>query len=57
MLILEGDNDRMVRAADRDELRRVYPDAQVHTFRGTGHAASLMKPDEYLSVLKSLLVS
>ncbi len=57
VLILEGDNDRMVRAADREELKRVYPDAQVHTFRGTGHAASLMKPDEFLSVLRSFLVS
>ena len=57
VLILEGDDDRMVRAADREELKRVYPDAQVHTFRGTWHAASLMKPGEYLSVLRSFLVS
>ena len=57
MLILEGDSDRMVRAADREELKRVYPGAQVHTFHGTGHAASLVNPDEYLSVLKSFLAS
>jgi pimeloyl-ACP methyl ester carboxylesterase len=55
ILILEGDNDPIAEAPAREALKAFHPQARVHTFRGTGHVASIAKLDEYVSVIKRFL--
>jgi len=52
ILILAGDNDPLSTA---EELIALYAQAEVHTFHGTGHVASIAKPEEYVSVIKDFL--
>ena len=53
--ILDSDDDPMVPPETRDELRSLYPTALKHRFSGTGHAASIAKPDEFLSIVRDFL--
>lgn len=55
VLILESDNDPLVRAADRNALKGLYPEARVHTFHGTGHASAILRREEVFSVLREFL--
>ena len=55
ILILEGDNDSIAEAPAREALKAIHPQARVHTFRGTGHVASIAKLDEYVSAIKRFL--
>lgn len=55
ILILEGDNDPIVRAPARQALAALYPQARTRVFQGTGHAASIAKVDEYSSMIKDFL--
>src|SRR5215203_5266407 len=54
VLILESDED-LLRPKQRAELRRCYPQAQVHTFHGAGHTPWMSHKEEYLSVIKQFL--
>jgi pimeloyl-ACP methyl ester carboxylesterase len=54
VLILESDED-LVTPEQRDELRRYYPRAEVHTFRGAGHTPWMSHKEEYLSVVSEFL--
>lgn len=53
VLIIEGVDDPLIPPAAQQRLRALYPSAQVHQFLGTGHAAALLRPEEYSSVLTS----
>lgn len=55
ILILESENDTIVPASERDALKALYPQAQVHSFLGVGHAASIIKRQEYISVVREFL--
>ena len=55
ILILESGDDPLAQAQAREALKALYPQARVHTFYGTGHAASIVKPEEYVSVIKDFL--
>ena len=55
ILILEGEDDPLAEARERDALKALYPQAQVHTFHGTGHIASVAKLEEYVSVVQAFL--
>ncbi len=57
ILIVESDDDPAISERDREELNRIYPQAQVHTFHKTGHASSIIKREEYVSVIKAFLRS
>jgi pimeloyl-ACP methyl ester carboxylesterase len=54
VLILESDED-VVTPEQRAELRRTYPRARVHTFRGAGHTPWMSHKEEYLSVVDEFL--
>jgi deazaflavin-dependent oxidoreductase (nitroreductase family) len=54
ILILESDEDP-VTPDQRAELRRCYPLAGVHTFRGAGHTPWMSHREEYLSIIKEFL--
>lgn len=50
VLIIESDDDPAIPAPDRELLRSTYPTAQVHTFRDAGHASSILKRAEVVSI-------
>ncbi len=55
VLIIESDDDPAIPARDRALLRSTYPKAQVHTFRDAGHASSILKREEVVSIIGSFL--
>jgi pimeloyl-ACP methyl ester carboxylesterase len=56
VLLLEGEDDPLFPPAARARLRALYPAAQVHRFAGTGHAAAVLKPEEYADVVTRFLL-
>jgi pimeloyl-ACP methyl ester carboxylesterase len=57
VLLIEGADDPLFPPAARARLRAVYPAAEVHRFEGTGHAAAVLKPEEYAEVVTRFLSS
>lgn len=55
-LIIESDNDPLVPPELRARLKQAYPEAQVHTFSGTGHFTYLNEPEAYTEVLRRFLI-
>jgi len=51
LLILEGEDDPLVEADTRAALRALYPQAQIHTFHGAGHAAAMADVPGYVRVI------
>jgi pimeloyl-ACP methyl ester carboxylesterase len=56
-LIIESDNDPAVRPAQRAALRAAYPQARLHRFTGTGHAASVLDPEGTVRMLSEFDLS
>jgi aminoacrylate hydrolase len=56
VLLIEGEDDPLFRAAARERLRALYPTAQVYRFQGTGHAAAVLKPEEYCAVVTNFIL-
>src|SRR3712207_4264239 len=52
VLLIEGDDDPLFKAATRERLRALYPGAAVYRFQGTGHAAAVLRPEEYSDVVR-----
>ena len=52
VLLLMADDDPGTPEPVRAAMRALYPQAAVHMFSGTGHAASVLKRDEYLSAIE-----
>jgi pimeloyl-ACP methyl ester carboxylesterase len=57
VLLLEGDDDPLFPPAARGRLRALYPSAEVHRFAGTGHAAAVLKPEEYAEEVARFLLN
>ena len=55
VLIIESDDDPAIPAKGRALLRSTYPQAQVHTFHNAGHASSILKRKEVVSIIKNFL--
>jgi pimeloyl-ACP methyl ester carboxylesterase len=55
VLLIEGEDDPLFPPAARARLRALYPSAQVHRFQGTGHAAAVLKPEEYAAAVTRFL--
>jgi pimeloyl-ACP methyl ester carboxylesterase len=55
ILIIESDDDPAIRAPERALLRSTYPQALVHSFRDAGHASSILKRKEVVSIIRSFL--
>ena len=51
VLIIEADNDPLVELVLREQLKELYPSAEVHTFSGVGHFPYLNRPEEYTALL------
>lgn len=54
-LILEADNDPMITPQLRQQLKELYPEAQVFTFRNKGHFPYINDREEYNKVVKAFL--
>ena len=55
VLIVEAEDDPLFTPAKRAALHALYPAAQTHVFRGTGHAAGILRPAEYAAVLRAFI--
>ena len=55
ILIIEAADDPLARQDSSKTLKALYPRAKVHSFHGTGHAASILKPEEYRSAITNFL--
>ncbi|MBU7026323.1 MAG: alpha/beta hydrolase [Theionarchaea archaeon] len=55
ILIVESDNDSAFDKSAREELKTLYPQAQIHTFRNAGHSPVYDNPTEYISVVRNFL--
>ena len=53
VMILEADNDPLVEEVLREQLKVVYPSAQVHTLHDVGHFSYLNNADEYTKLLRA----
>jgi pimeloyl-ACP methyl ester carboxylesterase len=57
IMILEGDADRISRGSSRQALRSLFPDAQLKTFAGAGHAISIERRDQWTAAVTGFLRS
>jgi pimeloyl-ACP methyl ester carboxylesterase len=55
ILIIESDDDPAIPARARALLRNTYPQAEVHTFKDAGHASSILKREEVVSIIRTFL--
>jgi pimeloyl-ACP methyl ester carboxylesterase len=51
VLIVEADDDPLIRQAQGERLRALYPRSDTYRFQGTGHAAAILEPEAYTNVL------
>ena len=56
VLIIEADNDPLVELTLREQLKVIYPTAEVQTFSGVGHFPYLNRASEYTKILEDFLV-
>ncbi|MGV8945699.1 MAG: alpha/beta fold hydrolase [Lutibacter sp.] len=54
-LIIESDNDPLIPAELRKEIKNLYQNAEVYTFHKEGHFPYISAVDEYNKVLKNFL--
>jgi lipase len=55
ILIIESEDDPAISARDRAALKTTYPQAQVHTFADAGHASSIVRREEVISIITTFL--
>ncbi|MCZ6917384.1 MAG: alpha/beta hydrolase [Gemmatimonadetes bacterium] len=55
VLIIESEDDPMVPRRHRERLKRLYPNAKVHTFAAGGHAPGLHDPAAMLDLMQGFL--
>jgi pimeloyl-ACP methyl ester carboxylesterase len=55
VLIIESEDDPAIPKRERALLKATYPQAEVHTFRDAGHASSILKREEVVSIIRSFI--
>ncbi len=55
ILLVMADDDPSTPEPVRRAMQALYPQAEVHLFHGTGHAAPILKQEEYFSVIETFL--
>jgi maspardin len=55
VLIVESENDPLVKQSLRDRLKSTYPQAQVHSFADAGHFPYLNRPEAFTQLLRDFL--
>lgn len=56
VLIIDSDDDRVASEKARVRLRELYPDAEVATFKGTGHSTAITRPEEYAGAIRRFIL-
>lgn len=55
VLIIESDDDPLLRASARKALRDRFPDAIVHSFAAAGHVSALVEAERYAALVNAFL--
>ncbi len=55
VLLVMGEDDPATPEATRRAMKALYPRAQEHVFRGTGHATSILKREEYCALIETFV--
>jgi pimeloyl-ACP methyl ester carboxylesterase len=55
LLVMMTDDDRTTTDDVQQDLRTLYPQAQIHLFHGTGHATSWEQADAYRAVINAFV--
>lgn len=55
VLIITADDDPGLPEPLREQLLALYPGAELRLFHGTGHASSLLRPDEFYEAIRAFL--
>ncbi|MGC9394180.1 MAG: alpha/beta fold hydrolase [Anaerolineae bacterium] len=55
ILIMMTENDRTTPEEVREDFKRLYPQAQIHLFEGTGHVTSWEQAEAYRTVINKFL--
>lgn len=55
ILILESDNDPSFHPSEHEAIKKLYPQAGVHTFQGTGHLTLIVNREESISAVRDFL--
>jgi maspardin len=57
ILIIDSDNDPLIRPRMRQAVREIYPTTQRYTFKNAGHFPYLNQPETYTNVIRSFILS
>lgn len=55
VLIIESENDPLVKPALRQQLKSLYPQAEVHTFKDARHFPYLNQPEAFTRLLREFV--
>ena len=55
-IIIESDNDPLIKPVLQSGVRELYPEAEVYAFKSKGHFPYLNAADEYTEILRSFLM-
>lgn len=55
ILLIMADDDPTTPEPMRNAMKALYPQAKVHMFHGTGHAAAILRQEEHLSVIEAFV--
>jgi len=55
ILILESDKDTALQPSEKNAVKKLYPKAQVHRFKGSGHLSLIINPEESISIVRNFL--
>jgi len=55
ILILESDKDTALQPSEKNAVKKLYPKAQVHGFKGSGHLSLIINPEKSISIVRNFL--
>jgi len=55
ILILESDKDTAISLQEKEAVKKLYPGARVHGFKGSGHLSLIIKPEQSISIIRDFL--
>jgi pimeloyl-ACP methyl ester carboxylesterase len=57
ILLLEGSEDKVAKKKDRDQMRALYPHAEVSTVEGAGHSLLLTHPQQWQAAVAKFILN
>jgi pimeloyl-ACP methyl ester carboxylesterase len=55
ILILESDKDTALHRSEKEAVKKLYPQARVYNFKGSGHLSLIINPEKSISIIRSFL--